>query len=210
MDIKIIKIAFLIMGTLLLFSSSCKKEGTKPCSQVTPYSFNVTCEFTPQQEIYNVGDTIFITSTFSRSLLNVISGQQINYSNSVGIGGDIGIAYPDSVTRQNKPAKDSFNYISFIGTFLPRPINQNQGINTKYLESSDYQFRGGIICKRAGVYAISVDDLISQGLNGQNCTNATFNMLVTNTDKHTNIYESILGITLDQYSVDRIYCFKVQ
>jgi hypothetical protein len=205
-----LKIVLLIISTQFLFANCCKDDGTKPCSQVTPYSFNVTSEFTPQQEVYDVGDTIFLNSTFPKTLLNIISNQQVDYSNSVGIGGDLGLAFPDALTMQNKPAKDSFDYISLSGNFIPRPINQNQGINTKYVENSNYNFKGGIICKKKGVYAISVDNLISQGLSGKNCTNANFNMLVLNTNKHINLYESILGIVLDQYSIDRIYCFKVQ
>lgn len=210
MDTKIIKIGLLITATQFLFANSCKKQGTSPCPQATPFNFNVTCSFTPQQEIYNVGDTIFLFSSFSKSLLNTISNQQVNYNNSVGIGGDVGIAYPDQSSLQNKPAKDSFDFISINGMFTPRPINQSQGINTKYIENSDYSFRGGIICRKKGVYAISVDNLVSKGLNGENCTNANFNMLVTNNNKHINLYQNILGIVLDQYSIDRIYCFRVQ
>ncbi len=205
-----LKLVLLITATPILFGSSCNKNGSKPCTMVTPYVFNVTSEFSPQKEIYNVGDTIFLISTFPNNITNLISNQQVDYSNSVGIGGDIGFAFPDSSLKQNKPAKDSFEYISIIGKFVPRPTNQNQGINTEYFESINYTFRGGIICKKKGVYAISVDDLISRGLKGKNCTNAVFNMTVINSNKHIDLYQSILGITLDQYGIDRIYCFRVQ
>lgn len=210
MDSNFLKLVLLITATPILFGSSCNKNGSRPCTMVTPYIFNVTSEFSPQKEIYNIGDTIFFTSTFAKNLTNLISNQQVDYSNSVGIGGDIGIAFPDSALKQNKPAKDSFEYISITGKFVHRPINQNQGINTEYFESTNYTFSGGIICKKKGVYAISVDDLISRGLKGKNCTNAGFNMTVTNSNKHINLYQSILGITLDQYSIDRIYCFRVE
>lgn len=210
MGTKLLQMMLLITATSFLFGGSCNKNGSKPCTMVTPYSFSVTSEFLPQKEIYNIGDTIFLNSSIPKLLLNVISNQQVDYSNSVGIGGDIGIAFPDSLSRQNKPAKDSFEYVSITGKFIPRPINQNQGVNNEYFESTNYNFRGGIICKKRGVYAISVDNLVSRGLRGENCTNASFNMTVTNSNKHINLYQSILGITLDQYSIDKIYCFRVQ
>lgn len=133
-----------------LFAGSCNKDGSRPCRNA-PYAFDVTSVFTPQKETYNVNDTIFFTSTLSKSLVNTISNQQIDYSNSVGIGGDIGIVFPDPVSLQNKPAKDSFDFISLNGNFIPRPINQNQGINTVYTEHANYYiFKGEIICKKRG------------------------------------------------------------
>jgi hypothetical protein len=120
------------------------------------------------------------------------------------------MVFTDSISRQNLPAKDSFNYVSITGQFVPRPINQNQGINTEYFENINYNFKGAIICKKKGVYAISVDNLISRGIRGQNCTNASFNMTVINNNKHINLYQSALGVVLDQNSIDKIYCFRVQ
>lgn len=210
MGTNFLKLVLLITATPILFGSSCNKDGSKPCTMVTPYNFNVTSEFFPQKEIYNIGDTIFIISSFPKLLTNTVSNQQIDYSNSVGIGGDLGIVFTDSISRQNLPAKDSFNYVSITGQFVPRPINQIQGINTKYFENINYNFKGAIICKKKGVYAISVDNLISRGIRGQNCTNASFNMTVINNNKHINLYQSALGVVLDQNSIDKIYCFRVQ
>ena len=209
MGTRLLRMVLLITASPILFGSSCNKDSSRPCRYAT-YSFNVTSEFSPQKEIYNIGDTIFLISSIPKLLLNLISNQHVDYSNSVGIGGDIGIALPDSLSRENKPAKDSFEYVSITGKFVTRPINQNQGINNEYFESMNYSFRGGIICKKKGVYAISVDNLISPGLRGVNCTNASFNMIVTNSNKQINLYQSILGITLDQYSIEKIYCFRVQ
>ena len=85
-----LKLVLLITATPIMYGNSCNKNGSKPCTMVTPYIFSVTSEFSPQKEIYNIGDTIFLTSTFPTNLTNLISNQQADYSNSVGIGGDIG------------------------------------------------------------------------------------------------------------------------
>lgn len=54
--------------------------------------------------------------------------------------------------------------------------------------SSTYQFKGAIVCKKKGIYGFSVSSLESRGLRGKNCTKAGFNMFVTNTDKHLFLY----------------------
>ena len=75
---------------------------------------------------------------------------------------------------------------------------------------SNYQFKGGVICKKKGLFAISVDNLLSIGLRGKNCTNAGFNMTVTNTEKQIALYQNTLNITLDPESVKKIYGFLVE
>jgi len=142
----------LITATQFILSASCNKNDTRPCVNfATAYSFKVTSEFAVQQETYNIGDTIFLSSNFPKTLTDytTINNQQIDYSNSVGIYGDIGFAYLDSITHQIKPAKDSFAFVPFVGNFVERTSNQNQGINSKYAElSTTYKFYAGIICKK--------------------------------------------------------------
>jgi hypothetical protein len=205
------RVVLITMPFFLLLSFQCNKNGTTPCV-FGGYSFAVTSEWTPQKDVYYIGDTIYLTSTFPKKLNDLVNPSfTIDYSNSVGIGGDVGIAAPDSLQRTNRPAKDSFQFISVIGSFIERSGNQNQGINISYIESSSsYQFKGGIICKKKGLYGIAVDNLISMGIRGKNCTNAGFNMNVTNSNKHTFLYQNALGIILDTESEKKIYCFRVQ
>jgi hypothetical protein len=211
MGTDILKIGLLITAAQFLLASGCNKNGTTPCV-FGGYSFAVTSEWSPQREIYNVGDTIYLNSSFPKTLTDQINTSIIvDYSNSVGIQGDIGIAAPDSVQRTNRPAKDSFQFVSIIGSFSERPIKQSQGININYAElNSSYQFKGGIICNKKGLYGISVDNLLSNGIRGKNCTNAGFRITVTNSDKHILLYQNALGIVLDAESIKKIYCFKVQ
>jgi hypothetical protein len=207
-----IRLVILIAVSQLIAGASCNKKDTSCLSTRDGYSFKVTSEWSPQQAMYNVGDTIFLTSVFSKSLVDQINQSlTIDYSNSVGIGGDIGFAAPDSILRVNKPARDSFKLFAIVGNFIERDNNRNQGINNKYLESaSAYEFKAAIICEKKGQYAISVDDLKSRGLNGKNCTSASFNMNVLNSQKNVGFYQSALGITLDNESLKKIFCFRVQ
>ena len=173
----------LITATQFLLSSGCNKNKTTPCV-FGGYSFAVASECTPQKNFYYLGDTIYLTSTFPKSLTNLINPSLVvNYSYSVGIHGDLRINIVDSIVRQTMPAKDSFDFISVTGTFSERL--RNQGLNFNYFESTSvYEFKCAIVCRKKGLYGLGVVNLISMGIRGKNCTNAGFKMTVTNSDKH--------------------------
>jgi hypothetical protein len=212
MVINIFKSGLLITTTLIILSASCNKDKTKPCLN-TVYSFQVTSVWNPQREIYQIGDTIFLDSEFPKILTDNATPvpAQIDYSNSVGIFGDIGFSYLDTVLKQPIPAKDSFGYVSIIGNFTERTINQTQGINIKYSELvAKYQFKGGIVCRKKGIYWITVDELSSNGIAGKNCTNAAFGMTVLNSNKHEYLFQNALNITPTPIVLQRMYCFRVQ
>ncbi len=197
----------------LFLGLSCNKNGTKPCSAVA-YSFAVTSQFLPQQDVYHIGDTIFLISTFPKLLTDQINTSIIvDYSNSVAINGDIAISYLDTVTHQPLPARDSFIVVSLNGQFAERNNNnQESGINFYYDENpQSYDFKGGFICKKKGIYSMGISDLISEGLKGENCTNAGFNMTVTNSDKHLYFHSYALNVDPnDPYLQQKGYDFRVQ
>jgi hypothetical protein len=209
MDTNILKIGLLITATQFLLANSCNKNGSQPCRDAQ-YSFTVTSEFSPQQEVYNIGDTIFFTSTFPKSLTNLISNQQVDYSNSLGIGGSIAFVYMDTVSQSVIQSYPSFTVIPYIGTFSQIINTPNKGINTLYMETNTYDFKIGIVVNQKGLYFMSVLNLSSQGLQGKNCTNAGFNMTVTNSDKHLNLFEYALNYYPDALLQKGTYCFRVQ
>jgi hypothetical protein len=203
----------LITATQFLSSASCHKDTTRPCNNFTPYNFLVTAQWQSEQDIYRTGDTIYLISSFSKDLLNTLDNVQINYNNAVGIGGSISIGLLDTITHQRLPANDSFNIISFVGSFEKFPINTiNQGINFSYLElNSTYEFKIGFIPKYKGIYGIGVSDLRSLGLKGKNCTNANFDMTIINNNKHLYLHQYALGVdTNDSYLQKHGYDFRVQ
>lgn len=212
MATNILKIGLLIIAAQFLLSSGCNKNGTSCLSSNITYSFSAPAEWIPQRATYNTGDTIFLVSDFPKTLRDLVNPSLIiDYSNFVGVTGDIRISVVDTTARQVLPAKDSFDFVSVIGYFSERAHNQNQGINFNYSEGvSKYEFKGALICRRKGIYGIGVSDLVSGGIRGKNCTKAGFQMTITNTDKHLTLYETALGITLDADAIRRGYSFRVQ
>ncbi len=207
-----LKFGLLITATHFLMASGCSKDKTpRPCANGgSPYSFNVTSEFSPQREVYNVGDTIIIISKFPKILYDNITNQLIDYSNNLGLKGTAGISYIDSINHQILRWSDSFPIINVKGT---TSINTTKAILTTYEESTnDFRFECKIILRKRGNYQITIEDLGCQGIIGKDCTNAGFFMKIINSNKHFNILTNALipGIFLDQLLTDHTYCYRVQ
>ena len=205
-----LKKASLITAMPFFIAVSCNKSDTKPCYNYTPYSFSVTSEWSPQREAYSIGDTIFLTSSFPKTLLDNISNQNIDYSNSTGIGGNIIFGRMDTVSHSGYDASSHFEVIPIIGNITPISANPEKGINSNYSESASYTFKMGIKLKQKGLYVMGVTDMACKGLTGKNCTNAGFNMTVTNSNKNINLFQYALGYTPDALLLKSIYCFRVQ
>lgn len=210
MDIKFSLIGLLITATLITLGSSCGKDkGSKPCSGGR-YSFNATSQILPQKEVYNIGDTIVISSTIPITLLDLVSNQQINYSNNLGVGGNIGIGLIDSINKKFDFATDSFNILSSKGSFS---FGLNKVVNIAYEESNTlFQFEIKLLPKKKGNYILGITDLGSQGIKNKDCTNAGFTMFINNSNKHFSILTNanIPGVTIDATRIATNYCFRVQ
>ena len=211
MGTKFLTLWLLITAALITLASSCGKDknSSKPCNSVR-YSFSVTSEFAPRKEIYNLGHTIFLNSTFPKTLFDNISNQQINYSNNLGIGGNVGIGLIDSINHKFEVATDSFSLVSSKGS---NSLGLNKVVNIVYNETTSmFEFEMKLIPKKKGNYVIGVSNLGCQGIRNQDCTNAGFSMFVNNSDKHFTILTNanIPGVSIDAQRIATNYCFRVQ
>ena len=212
MGINIIKTGLLIIVTQFLLSSGCNKNKSSCLSASVAYSFNVTAEWKPQSEIYNIGDTMFIESTFPKKLTDQINTSMVvDYSNSLGIGGNLGIYELDTVQHQVKGAVSSFELSPVIGSISEGNIVPMEVKNISYKESNNsYSFKLRLISKTKGIFVIYTSDLLSMGLRGENCTKAGFTMTVTNGEKHENLWQYALQQVPDEGQKKGMYCFRVQ
>ncbi|MGI8601000.1 MAG: hypothetical protein ACR2KB_17225 [Chitinophagaceae bacterium] len=211
MDIRIIKIGLLITAGQFLISAGCRKAST-PCI-FGGYSFAVSSEWSPQNEIYNVGDTILLTSTFPKTLSDLVNPSlAIDYSNSTGIGGSYIFYEFDTTQNKVKGAVAKLEFIPLIGVVNDGDIVPSEQKSITYKESSsNYQFKLKVVLKSKGIFAIFISDLLSRGINGKNCTNAGFSNTLTNTNNNLNLFQYAMNRPpASQYEIDRIYCFRVQ
>lgn len=207
---KVLRTGLLIAAAQFFIFSGCKK-GTTPCVN-GGYSFTVTSQWSPQREIYNIGDTLNLVSTFPKTLQDRINTSLfIDYSNSVGISGNIIVYKLDSVLHQVIDAVPEFDYTVVSGTVQ----NSSQPARTKDIYYSElvssYSFSLKVITKQKGIYAIFISNLYSSGIKGKDCTNAGFSNTLTNINKNITLFEYAMNRPpASQYEIDRIYCFRVQ
>lgn len=210
--IRIFKTGLPIIAVQFLLSSGCNKNSTTPCV-FGGYSFTVSSEWSPQREIYNIGDTLNLTSAFPTTLIDQINTSlSVDYRNSVGIGGSLTIYKFDTILHEVVDAANEFNYNSVIGTIKNSDSKPSRIKDIFYSElSSSYNLKLNVIPKQKGLYAFFISNLLSNGLKGKNCTNAGFSNTLTNTNKNLNLFQYAMGRPpASQYEIDRIYCFRVQ
>jgi hypothetical protein len=205
------KEVLLVAAIPLLFAASCNKGETRPCVNVA-YNFTVTSEWTPQKQIYNIGDTIFLNSSFSKNLVDINSNYKVNYSNAKGIVGNCIIYELDTLQHQVLDGVQKFDFIELFGNLSSNKQFPNRIKDIFYQElSNSYSLKIGIICKSKGLYDFSITDLGSQGIIGKNCTNASFANTLTNSDKNIDLFQYAMNRQpVSQFEIERIYCFRIQ
>lgn len=208
--IKLTKTCSLLIAIQLIIGASCKKSETSPCVSGVRYGFEASSIFTDEREIYSIGDTIYLNSEIPKNLADLVTSQQVNYSNSAGIKGSIGFAKLDTSLRNFVDAYSNFIVLPVKGTFINSPNSPGSVIVSSYIESSTYEFKIAIVPRIKGIYLISVSNLYSRGLPGKNCTDAGFNMTVKNINKHFNLFQYALGYSADALLMKTGYCFRVQ
>ncbi|MEO8769421.1 MAG: hypothetical protein ABI402_05035 [Ferruginibacter sp.] len=210
--IKYVEPCLLILVISSIVFQACNNDKTVPCLR-GGYSFAVTSEWSPQKETYHIGDTIYFISNFPKTMTDQVNTSlSVDYSNSVGIQGDITIICLDSVAQRPVLARDSFDLFSVKGNFSELAGSQNGGIAFNYNETNlNYEFVGAFICQKKGIYGIGAGDLSSRGLRGDDCTNAGFTMTVTNSEQHLYLHYNALHVdTTDIDLRQRGYDFRVE
>ena len=206
-----LKKVLLVTAIPFLLFGKCNKDGTRPCTSLV-YSFSVTSEWNPQSEVYKIGDTLYIYSSFPKTLLDAISNQNIDYSNATDIGGNIIFYELDSIQHQVIDGLNKFNIFEINGSAVSNSNSPNRIKDVTYQElNNSYVLKLGVICKLKGLYYFGITDIGSAGIKGKNCTNAGFKMTVINTNKNINLFQSAMNrLPVSQYEIDGMYCFRVQ
>jgi len=108
---------------ILLANTGCPK----PCVGLH-YSFDANIQISPSTDSIRVGDTLYITASFSNSLIDRASGKLINYTNANDIQGSLGIG---QLIKDNSVPKDGvadFKYNSVIGLIYNSTITPSSGV----------------------------------------------------------------------------------
>lgn len=203
---------FLSVASLLIIAfliSGCPK----PCIEAN-YSFAVNAQIVPDLDSIKVGDTIFLTSSFSTTLTDQLGGQKIDYSNSTGISNTLAVSELPLGDTIAKDAVFDFDYISINGRIyndrnIPSPDRVQQ---ITYQESNDeYILKVGLIAKQVGVYILGIGDGLSNGRKKSHaCEKASFSTSINNTLQHFNLIENWKpDLILNDFGKRHGYALKV-
>lgn len=203
----------LIVSVTLLIVAVINSGCPKPCIEAN-YSFAVNSQITPDLDSVKVGDTIFLTSSFSTKLTDHASGQMIDYGNSTGIGSTLAVSNLPIGDTIAKDAVFNFDYTSLSGRVyndrnIPRPDGVQQ---LTYQEiGGNYVLKVGLIAKQTGNYILGLGDGLSNGRNtSRSCKKASFNISINNTNQHFYLIKNwVPGIILNDYGKKHVYYFKV-
>ena len=199
---------FLIL--ILLINAGCPK----PCIEVN-YSFVVHAQINPDIDSVNIGDTIFLSSTFPTKLNDQNTSAKVDYSGSTQIGATLGVYELISTDTLAKDAVFNFDYFSIMGwVYNDRTIPSPDG--TQQLSwaepSGRYELNVGLIPKVSGVYVLTIGNGISNGQkDGKNCSKASFNITLENTAQHFYLlYNWNPNAQFFGDGKSRVYYFKVK
>ena len=120
-----IKATLLGVALMLLLTS---------CPSVCPdavYQFGVTAEFTTEKDSIQLGDTLYLSSSFPTKLTDMNSGKEVDYSRAVKIGTTVFIDELPSDKSGLVSAVNRFLYVSRKGRIyndatIPSPSRVNQ------------------------------------------------------------------------------------
>lgn len=108
-------------------------------------------------------------------------------------------------------ATSKLDFISFIGTVGNEVLIPSEAKSVLYSElSSLYSLKIAVVLKQRGMFVFYIPNMVCNGIRGKNCTNASFDMNVTNTEKHFNLFQYALGFPADALHLKNGYCFRVQ
>lgn len=194
---------------VVIINSGCPK----PCIEAN-LSFNVHSQIVPDKDSIQIGDTLYLESTFPTNIIDQRSGQLMDYSNSKGIGSTLTVIKLAPSDTTGKDAVFDFSYISIQGKIyndrtIPRPDGVQQltygEINGKYV------LKIGLVPYKKGNYVLVIGNGLSNGRRKEkSCEKASFNISFEATDQHYYLIENwVPGIKLDDYGKVRVYYFIV-
>lgn len=210
MDTKKSQINTTLLGVVLILClTSC--PGPRVCPDAT-YRFVVTATFTPERDSIRMGDTLYLSSSFSTKLLDVNSGREVDYSNATKVGS---ILFVQEIPQDKLPIKDAagiFKYVNKKGIIYSDATvpNVERAKQLTYQQSlNNYELLVGVVAQKKGVFCITIGDGFSVGRPSNGCDKASFDIRLTNTNQHLSYLATYLGTPVSPYSAQRGYCFKV-
>lgn len=168
----------------ILFSSGKCIKIPLDCT-ATKYSFELKAKAYPDKDTISIGDTIWLEISSSTQFRDVMSGQIINYSNTVNLGSGITFSALSSANQFTINSVGKFDFVLKEGIELRRGYNNGLGNEYRFIERNNlYLFLLGIVAKEKGTYAIVFSNASNVYRSDDKCTKAGFNINFESTNQH--------------------------
>lgn len=199
-------LAAILLTVMAIVFMGCPKE----CIS-TSHSFSKTVSFFPKDSILKMGDTLWLTSTFScDSMLNEVTQKTEDYCDAL-INSTLSVQI---FQVDIKSAVDSFTYIESKGKCLSvADADPKRVKNLYYLyENKKYEIKIGLVANKKGRYMLGVGNgLFTNKKDAAQCQKASLNLKIENFDTHIYILRDFLYPKPVTYSdIESIYCFIVK
>jgi hypothetical protein len=194
----------IIALVLLLMAFRCHQD--YPCASQS-YVFGVDGHFAPASASVTTGDTVLFESSFSKVIYDSVTSGTINYNGSKGIEGSLEVYRIDTVHHRFSTDSFSVRFVPLEGTF-----SSGSGTAQRFLFGEDpsaYQARVGLLISTPGIYVVHASDLISNGLQGQDCGSASFLLHVPQPAASIALFSQAMGRP-PAGGEDELYCFRVR
>jgi hypothetical protein len=204
-----------LLGAIGIFismvSSTCKcRTG---CADLQ-YAFDINCRAYPDNDSFELGDTIWVEINAPTHLQDKVSGKNIDYGGAVNLGTAIDfleikagtVSTPGSI-----PAAHNFDYYLVEGNLVTKNTYHERVKEFTFVKmSGHYSFKAGFIPQKKGEFIIAPGNAANVYRENDKCTKASFSITFKDTDQHLYLYEqSRPGYTPSVYERTHMYCFKV-
>jgi hypothetical protein len=183
---------------------------TKSCVEAN-YSFAFQSQIIPDRDSINIGDTIYLISSFPTKLKDQNTSIEINYSEANNLGSTLGVGELINGDSFPKDAIFNFSYISVKGRiYNDRNVASPDGVQQLVYEelNGNYELKVGLITLKKGIYVLGIGDGL--GIGRRACEKASFFISLGNTSQHIYFYQNWRpGYILTESDLKHIYCFKV-
>lgn len=199
-----------LLGAIVFINSGCPKA----CIEAN-YTFIIHSHIAPDLDSVNVGDTIYLISSFPSILQDQNTSSQIDYSGAKAIGSTLAVGQLRPSDSLATDAVFNFTYLSIIGrVYNDRNIASPDGVQQlTYQEiNGSYELKIGLIPKISGVYFLGIGNGLSVGRShSRSCEKASFNITLENTTQHFNLlYDWDPDAQFYSDGKSRVYYFKVK
>lgn len=172
--------SFLILFVFLQ-NCTCKKGLGIDCSN-NIYRFKINILITPTTDTVNIGDTIWMRMNNTVNLLDINTGNTINFSGAANLGSVLNIRTLSGQNEFTTEAINKFNYHVKEGALI-RMTNDIAEYNFSE-KNNQFLFNLGVIAKEKGTFRILFSNAANVYRNSDKCTKATFIINVGNVNRN--------------------------